>query len=271
MPLLAHDRLTADDVALPDRWLLVLHGIYGAGRNWGSVARRFVRERPAWGAVSVDLRGHGRSPALDPPHTVQACANDLARLVEAEDLGAPAILGHSFGGKVALVYARNPPVVLERVWVVDSTPDTRAPEGSAWRMLEVLRGHPGPFATREAAAGAIEAGGFAAPVAAWMSTNVERGIDGAYRWRLDLEQMEALLVDFFETDAWDVVEHPPAGCHVHVVKALDSSVLDDEACLRIEAAAESTGRVHLHRVEGGHWLNADNPDALQRLLLEHMP
>ena len=31
------------------------------------------------------------------------------------------------------------------------------------------------------------------------------------------------------------------------------------------------GTVHLHEVDGGHWLNADNPDALQRLLMEHTP
>lgn len=268
-PLLHYDRVTADETD-PARWMLVLHGIYGAGRNWGSVARRFVRERPEWGAVPVDLRGHGQSPALEPPHTLDACAEDLNALVRAEGLEARAILGHSFGGKVALVYARSAPVPLERVWVIDSTPDARDPEGSAWTMLQVLKDHPGPFPSREAAAVAVERAGFAPPVAAWMSTNVDRGADEAYRWRLDADLMEALLVDFFATDAWDVVESPPEGCHIHMVKARESSVLDEDACQRVEAAGEATGRVHLHRVDGGHWLNADNPDALQALLLEHM-
>lgn len=267
MPLLHHDRITASDDATPSRWLLVLHGIYGAGRNWGAVARRFVAEQPDWGALPIDLRGHGRSPAMDAPHTVGACAGDVAHLVEAESIEARGILGHSFGGKVALVYAANPPVPLERVWIIDSTPDAGTPDGSAWRMLEVLKAHPGPFATREAAAAAVEAAGFAPPVAAWMSTNVARGDDEAYRWRLDVDQMEALLVDFFETDAWAAIEAPPEGCEVHVVRASESSVLTDEAAARIEAAGRATGRVHLHTVEGGHWLNADNPDALHRLLV----
>jgi pimeloyl-ACP methyl ester carboxylesterase len=271
MPVLHHDRVVADGAPTPARWMLVLHGIYGAGRNWGSLARRFVRERPEWGALPTDLRGHGRSPAFEPPHTLDACAGDLARLVEAEALDARAVLGHSFGGKVALVYARQAPVPLERVWLIDSTPDTREPEGSAWRMLSALRDHPGPFRSREEAALTVEDAGFAPPVASWMTTNVERGGDGAYRWQLDLDLMEALLVDFFETDAWDVVEAPPEGCHLHVVQASESSVLDDRALARIEAAAADTGRVHLHRVEGGHWLNADNPDALHALLVEHMP
>jgi pimeloyl-ACP methyl ester carboxylesterase len=270
MSPLHHDRLTGDG-ARPDRWLLVLHGIYGAGRNWASVARRFVRERPEWGAVPVDLPGHGASLPFEPPHTLEASAAELAELVAAEALPAAAILGHSFGGKVALVYARRAPAALERVYVIDSTPDAREPGGSAWDMLAVLRAHPGPFASREAAAEAVAAEGFAPPVAQWMSTNVERGDDAAYRWRLDADVMEALLRDFFRVDAWDVIESPPAGCDIHVVKASESSVLDEEACSRIEAAAARGAAVRLHRVEGGHWLNADNPDALQRILLETMP
>lgn len=266
-PLLHHDRITADD-ATPERWLLVLAGIYGAGRNWGSVARRLVDERSGWGAVPVDLRGHGSSPAMEPPHTVEACAADLAALVEAEEIRAEAILGHSFGGKVALLYARRRPEALRHVFVIDSTPDAREPGGSAWAMLEVLRDAPGPFATREAAIEAVLAGGFAPPVAQWMSTNVDRGDDEAYRWRLDPDQMEALLRDFFREDAWDVVEDPPEGCTIHLVRASESNVLTDEAAERIEAAARATDRVRLHRVEGGHWLNADNPEALHRLLVD---
>src|SRR4051812_24710793 len=59
-PILAHTRVAAPG-RTPERWLLVLHGIYGAGRNWGSIARRLVEARPEWGAVLVDLRMHGQS------------------------------------------------------------------------------------------------------------------------------------------------------------------------------------------------------------------
>ena len=51
------------------------------------------------------------------------------------------------------------------------------------------------------------------------------------------------------------------------MKAEASSVLDEPACRRVEGAGVRTGRVHLHRVQGGHWLNADNPEALIELML----
>jgi len=65
--------------------------------------------------------------------------------------------------------------------------------------------------------------------------------------------------------------HPPPGLEAHVVKAEESSVLDEPACARIEAAGVRTGRVHLHWVAGGHWVNADNPDTLVGLLETELP
>lgn len=295
-PILHHDLIRSDE-RRPERWMLVAAGIFGAGRNWASVARRFVRARPDWGCVAVDLRQHGRSMGFEPPHTVQACARDLLRLSAHLDIEIVAILGHSFGGKVALAFAdacagdAGAPF-LESVWVVDSTPQAREPGGSAWEMLQVLREAPGPFSERSEGVAAVEDAGFARPVAQWMSTNLERWgelddpwrtgwrdrnrgapepADEALVWRLDPGAMEELLRSFFATDMWHVVEAPQAGSVVHLIKARESSILDDEACARIEAAGLATGRARLHRVDGGHWVNADNPDALQELLVADMP
>lgn len=269
-PLLHHERVTGPD-ADPERWIFLLHGIYGAGRNWGSVARRLVGERPEWGAVLVDLRQHGESMGFPGPHTLEAAAGDLQRLVSETGLRAEAVLGHSFGGKVALVYARDAGEGLRSLWVVDSTPDARPPSGSAWRMLETLRRHPGPFRARGEAIEAVVSDGFDRPVGQWMATNLEADEAGAYRWRLDADEMEELLRDFFDADLWSVLEAPPAEIDVHMVKASRSSVMDDDVCRRVEDAVADTGRAHLHRVEGGHWLNADNPTALVDLLDRWLP
>ena len=83
--------------------------------------------------------------------------------------------------------------------------------------------------------------------------------------------MEALLRDFFDRDLWHVVESPPAGCILHFVKASESSTLTEAACHRIEAAGALSGQVHLHRITSGHWVNADNPEALVALMAEHLP
>lgn len=258
--LLANERVTAEG-ADPERWLYVLHGIYGAGRNWGSVARALVQQKPEWGAVLIDLRQHGASQGFPPPHTLAAAAADLERLAAAT-VEPAAVLGHSFGGKVALQYAAAVPAGLEQVWVIDSTPSAREPGGSAWQMLTAVKSMPDRFASRDEAVEAIVTHGFEPAVARWMATNLERDGD-TLRWRFQLDAMEALLLDFFRTDLWHVIERED-GPFVHIVKADQSSVLsaDDERRAR---AAESTGRVAWHEVASGHWVNADNPGALLEL------
>lgn len=265
-PSLAHERITAPN-ADPHRWLYVLHGIYGAGRNWRTVAQRTVEARPEWGAVLVDLPGHGGSREAPAPYTLAAAAEDLRRLFEHLNAPAAGILGHSFGGKVALSYARDfvqGDEELEQVWLVDSTPAARQPGGSAWEILGVLRRVPASYESRTEAIDAVASEGVARPVAQWLSTNLERTDEG-FRWALDLDAMEAYLRDFFRTDLWDAVE-APTGAELHLIKAEESSVLPDGACERIEAAGRANGRVFLHRLEGGHWLNAENPDGVVELL-----
>jgi len=266
-PVLSHSRITGERE--PDRWLLVLHGIYGAGRNWASIARRLVEERPEWGVLLVDLRLHGGSGGFPPPHTLEAVAADVDRLVERLDFHAAAVLGHSFGGKVALMYARHHGEGLRQVWVVDSTLDIREPSGSAWRMIEAVRAIGDEFPSRKEAVQGLERHGYSTPIAQWMAMNLEPR-EGAYRWRLDFDGVEEMLRDYFRTDLWEVVESPPAGVEVHMVRATESDSLEG-AEERIERAGRENGRTFLHRVEGGHWINADNPEAMLRLLVERLP
>ena len=267
--ILAHDRVTAPG-AEPGRWLFFLHGIYGMGRNWGSIARRVVASRPDWGAVLVDLREHGGSKGFEPPHTLVAAARDVHELTRSLGVRADAILGHSFGGKVALTYAREFPEDVDQLWIVDSTPEARTADGSAVRMLESVRRHPGPFATRGELVSALEGEGWASGVAQWMSSNLTPA-DSGYRWALDFEAMQSLLDDFFATDLMGLVESPPEGLEIHFLRATRSDVLSQDAAARIADAARRTGRVWLHDVEGGHWLNADNPNAVSELLEKGLP
>jgi esterase len=254
----------------------MLHGVYGRGRNWQSIAKELATRRVDWGSLLIDLRLHGDSlgDGFEPPHTLLRAAEDVAITVgDATDTPIAAVLGHSFGGKVALALALpGAPLAarLSQIWVIDSTPEARRPTGSAWDMLEHVRALPSTFASRAEAIAGLERRGWRTGVATWMATNL-RFSDGRFRWALDFDAMEALLRSFFDTDLWPIVEEPPAPLEIHFVKGEESHTLTEESCARIQRAHDATGRVHLHRLAGGHWLNTDNPQGIIGLLVEHLP
>lgn len=268
LPILSHTRI-AGGGAEPRHWLLMLHGIYGSGRNWAPIARRLVEEKPEWGVILADLRLHGDSLDFEPPHTLEATAADVSVL--AREIGAhfEAVLGHSFGGKVALAYARDHGTELRQVWVIDSPLRVREPGGSAWQVKEAARSLPDTFASREEFVEGMSRFGYGPTLANWLGMNLERDGD-RLRWKLDWEGVEEMLRDYFRADLWEVVESPPPGVDVHLVAASESDTLEEGDGERIEAAS-ATGRTHLHRVEGGHWINVDNPEAIVGLLASHLP
>lgn len=97
--------------------LLIVHGLFGTGRNWGVIARRLADRRPV---LAVDMRNHGDSPRA-PTQTYQDMAADLAEVIAAHG-GQADVLGHSMGGKAAMVLALTRPDLVRRLIVADIAP-----------------------------------------------------------------------------------------------------------------------------------------------------
>ncbi|HVH31639.1 MAG TPA: alpha/beta hydrolase [bacterium] len=268
VPVLSHT-LVASDTRAPRRRLVVLHGAFGAGHNWRTVARNLVRQRPDWSVILPDLRLHGSSQGFLPPHTLRAAASDIATLTQALGTHADALLGHSLGGKVALRYSADYPAGLEQLWVVDATPAPEPHTGSAWQMLRTVRALPREFESRADAAAALVRGGFTPVVAQWMTANLEQ-VGGRYRWRLDFNAIEELLDDASAADLWSMVADPTRATTLHFIKATDSDILSPKALQRLRTTS-TAGGMSIHELVGGHWIQADNPDGVIRLLSEHLP
>ena len=266
---LAHRRIHPPGV-VPDRWVLFLHGFLGAGRNWASIGRGLVARRPDWGVVLVDLRLHGDSQGLAPPHTVGTSASDVNSLLLHLHAREAVIVGHSFGGKVALAAARAGAASLRQVWVIDSTPSAGRTGAGAARLLALLSRLPDRFEARAEVVTAVQAAGFDKHLADWTATNLVRGTDG-YRWKFDLAALDLLLEDFYREDLWSVVESPVAGRELIFVRATRGSIMDDGAAARIGRLEADGECVRLIELEGGHWLNMTNPDGVLDLLTRHLP
>ena len=98
--------------------LVIIHGLYGSLDNWlfisGKLAERYT-------VYSVDLRNHGRSPH-DPVHTYETMKEDLALFFDQHELEPAVIIGHSMGGKTAMLFAADYPEKVKKLIVVDIAP-----------------------------------------------------------------------------------------------------------------------------------------------------
>ncbi len=281
MSVLSHAIVSAERVG-DGHWTVVfLHGILGSGSNWRTFARRLVSEKPAWRAILVDLRKHGASQDFAPPHTLAACVSDLLALEQS--IGRfDAIIGHSFGGKVALEYAqarRELPVC----WVLDSAlgahPDRRAnvPLESAAagslvtsdQIIAMLSSVPERFETREAFIQYVEEHGAARSIAMWLAMNVRQTPEGdGYVMRVDLPAMRSLIDDYFLRDEWAYLEDSSRTTRVHLVVGGRSETLDaGERALANRVAEASPDRTWVHVIaNAGHWVHVDAPDELLALV-----
>ena len=291
---LYHERIARSDTT-PARWLVLTHGIYGAGSNWRSIARKLNERRPEWGVVLVDLRQHGRSEPGTPPHTIAACAEDLRALL-AELGDVQAIAGHSFGGKVVLATRRL--VELRQIWVLDASPSARpgatvdrrsqivgggdpdgaadgaggnAPRGIARdntviQVLELMEQAPPTWARRDDFVAAVVAAGHDVGLARWLAMSLVPDPAGGFKLRFDLAALREMISDYHATDLWDVLEAP--GGDVEVVIAERSSTVSAADRGRLAAAPP---HVHVHEITAGHWLHIDAPAEVVDLFASRLP
>jgi len=263
---LHHDTLTVGGET-PERWILFVHGILGRGANWRGFARKLLPELPGWGALLVDLRAHGGSRSVPGPDSLEAAAADLFDLFDARPVGA--VVGHSFGGKVALELSRHRPI--EDLFVVDSLPaarpDREGSEGTV-RVVKMLRHAPAFFVDRGAFEDYVTEMGFSKSLALWLSQNLDP-IDDGYELGLDIDRIEALLHDYFVTDLWPAIDPPPTETTAHLIIGGRSTVFDDEDHDHAIDVAARHGRVHVTVLpESDHWVHIDDPAGLSAVIVE---
>ena len=97
--------------------LVIAHGLYGSGRNWGVIARRLADARDV---IAVDMRNHGASPRMA-SQSYPDMAGDLAEIVAATG-GQADLLGHSMGGKAAMQLALTHGGLIRKLIVADIAP-----------------------------------------------------------------------------------------------------------------------------------------------------
>lgn len=169
--------------------LLILHGLLGSSRNWQTAGRDLSAR---FHVLAADLRNHGSSPHAG-EMSFDAMAADVLAWLDRQHLDRVSLLGHSLGGKVAMLIACRFPGRVERLIVVDIAPKPyqwAAHRAEFAAMNELELGHLKSRAEAEIR--------FEARVDDWamrkfLATNLEQDPAGRWRWQINLEALSAAL------------------------------------------------------------------------------
>lgn len=232
--------------------LLILHGLFGSSTNWRSVARRLSAEQRV---ISADLRNHGASPWAD-AMDYESMAGDVARLIERQGLRRPSLIGHSMGGKVAMVLALLRPELIDRLIVVDIAPVQYADRLSVF--AEAMRTVDATHAAsreevRQRLAGALPD---AAGVVPFLMQNLVAR-NAHFDWRINLPAISAAMpaLSAFPPQLRALRFERP----VQVIAGGRSDYVQ-----RREGAefAPMFPRAQIEFIDtAGHWVHADQPEA----------
>ena len=104
--------------------LLIIHGFLGMSDNWKSFGSLYAAE--GFQVHILDLRNHGKSFHSD-DFTYDIMAQDVLEYCQENNLEKVSIIGHSMGGKVAMLFATSYPKRVDKLIVADIGPKYYAP------------------------------------------------------------------------------------------------------------------------------------------------
>ena len=122
------------------RPVVLLHGLASNARIWDLTAPRLAGR---FRAVALDQRGHGLSDKPDGSYAFDEMTGDLSALIAALGLALPLLVGHSWGGNVALQFAADHPDDVRGLVLVDGGfLEISAFEGMTWERTQQMMAPP---------------------------------------------------------------------------------------------------------------------------------
>lgn len=169
--------------------LVLLHGMLGSSRNWQTAGADLAAR---YHVFALDLRNHGRSPHADTMSYEEMMADVLGWL-DAQGLARAIFVGHSMGGKIAMLLACRQPELAERLVIVDI-----APKNYFWPAHRQSFAAMNELALADLHSRAEAELRFEARVPSWpmrkfLTTNLERTAEGKWFWQINLPVLTTAL------------------------------------------------------------------------------
>lgn len=250
-----------------DNKLVILHGLYGSSDNWVSMARQLESD---FHVIIPDQRNHGRSPHTA-THTYEGMVEDLHRLFTTLNLSNVNLLGHSMGGKTAMLFALKYPKLVKKLIIADISPRNYSEQTNygeitnnhkyiieALQSLKLAEAH-----SRQDLDNQLEAYIKAPVLRQFLLKNIDRDNQQGFYWRLNLPVIAASL-----EEVMDGFSHLPDNISADIetvfIKGENSPYIQEEDLLAARKRFKGAQVVSIP--DAGHWLHAEQPELFYKTL-----
>ena len=239
---------------------VVLHGLFGSGKNLRSFAGSLEEDFQVW---TLDARNHGDSPHAD-SMSYQQMAEDVVRFFDENELENVILLGHSMGGKTAMQLTLQFPDRIAALIVVDIAPVCYDHQQKQLKLIEAMQGlHLAAEMSRSDIEKKLALKIPEKRLLSFLMTNLYRQ-NGQFQWRIGLEQIAAgmpYLLNYPEVNS--VFKGP-----VQFIGGENSAYLKFEYHALIRKKFPESRITMLKNC--GHWLHIEQPAAFQKTVNEFL-
>lgn len=219
--------------------------------NWHTLANRWASNFTVY---SIDLRNHGSSPH-ELAMNYEEMAQDIDQFMDQQNLDSANFVGHSMGGKVAMLYASSMPERVDGLIILDIGIEKVV--GQHGSILQVLRElYPQEYRNRFELK--LELGKYISSpsIIQFLLKNIMRRIDGSFAWKFN---HEALLDHYDDLTSALALDEAYVGSTLFL-RGENSNYLKEELSPEI---LQYFPLAQLKTVsDSGHWLHAEQPDQI---------
>lgn len=238
------------------RPVLIMHGLFGSSDNWMRIGKALGEK---YSVYLLDLRNHGNSPHSE-THTYPAMTEDVREFLNDHGIDQATLIGHSMGGKVAMLLAQQYPHKVQKLVVVDVAPKVYSTAFFEQLLSALLSLDLSRLRSRQDADAQLASRIPNSVIRNFLLKNLARDEEGRFYWRANLPVLYRSLREIGDT----IPEGEPFTGPTLFIRGGNSPYIqpEDEPLLRSRFPT-----AEIVTIPGaGHWVHYEAPEAFLRVV-----
>ncbi|XP_047538256.1 protein ABHD11-like [Vanessa atalanta] len=251
--------------------LVILHGLLGSKNNWNSMSKA-IHKKTGRKVISIDARNHGDSKH-SPQHTYLHMAHDVMKLLKKLEISKVSVMGHSMGGRTAMVLSLLCSDLVSSLIVVDISPVKTSPQ--IFSMINLfdamvavsIRSGIAMSKARKLADDQLKAIIPDVNLRNFLITNLVQTNNGSYTWRVNIPSLKDNFQQNIATFPASLKGLQYAGPTLFIGGSLSDYIGKND----LPEIQEYFPLADLTFIEGaGHWVHSQKPEKFLEIVCKFL-